>query len=53
MNWSITLIAHWPHDRLAIGFESLPATEEIPFRTVQLFLGIFTLRLDAWYEDDE
>jgi hypothetical protein len=52
MNWTLTLVAHWPHDRFALGFESLPSTEEVPFHTIQLFLLIFTIRLDMWHEDE-
>ena len=47
MHWQITLTAHWPHDRLAIGWELLHASEEVPWTTVQLFLGVLTLRLDV------
>lgn len=50
MNWNLTLIAHWPHDRFALGFESLPATEQVPFTTLQFFLFVITIRLDMWRE---
>jgi hypothetical protein len=51
MNWSVTLIAHWPHDRFALGFESLLSNEEVPFTTIQIFLLVFTIRLDIWDEE--
>jgi len=51
MNWTVELIAHWPHDRLAIGFESMRATEEVPWNTFQLFLGILTVRINTWEEE--
>lgn len=53
MDWSVLLIAHWPHDRFAFGFEGLYANEEIPFDTYQIFLGIFTIRIDIEYKNKE
>jgi len=50
MSYSIELIFHWPHDRLALGWESMRATEDVPFNTFQLFLGIMTLRINTWEE---
>ena len=53
MSWTVELIFHWPHDRLAVGFEALRANEEIPWSTYQVFLGILTLRVNTWEEEDE
>lgn len=51
MNWTLELIFHWPHDRLAIGFEALRATEEVPWTTYQVFLFILTLRINIFEEE--
>ena len=50
MNWQLTITAHWPHDRLAVGWEVLHPVDEVPWTTVQVFLGILTVRVDIFGE---
>ena len=37
---------HWPHDRLALGWEYLAPDNENDHRTIMLFLFIVTLTID-------
>jgi len=46
MEWSLTLIMHWPHDRFAVGVECLRPTEEVPVTTIQVFLFVLTLQIN-------
>jgi hypothetical protein len=50
MDWTLYLILHWPHQRLALGWEMLEHTEEDPGITIKVFLGILTLRLEIYQE---
>ena len=34
---------HWPHDRLALGFDIAYPDEEFDYTTVRIFLGICTI----------
>lgn len=51
MDWQLTIMSHWPHDRFALGWEFLPITEQAPYNTVQIFLLVITIRLDFVSED--
>ena len=46
MNWDLEIAFHWPHNRLALGWEFIEANEEEPFTTIKLYLLIVTLTLD-------
>lgn len=37
---------HWPHDRLAIGFETIRPDESFDFFTLKLYLTIFTITIN-------
>lgn len=37
---------HWPHDRLAIGFEQIAPDDEFDFYTVKLYLTIITITIN-------
>jgi len=51
MNWNLTITLHWPHDRLAIGWEVMHPVDEVPWTTIQVFLGIVTVRVDLFQEE--
>jgi len=34
---------HWPHDRFALGWETIAADEEFPYHTVTLYLLFMTI----------
>ena len=53
MNWQLHVIFHYPHDRFAFGWEAMFANDEVPFNTYQIFLGIITVRIDTWEEEEE
>jgi len=47
-NWSLLIEFHWPHDRFALGWETINATEEEPFSTLTFYLLFVTLTLDIY-----
>ena len=51
MNWQLVISFHYPHDRFALGFETLEASEEEPFYTFRLFLLIATIDFNYDWED--
>ncbi len=42
----ILLVFHWPHDRLALGWEYLRPDQNHDFTTIKLFLFVMTLEID-------
>jgi hypothetical protein len=46
MNWDLEIAFHWPHNRLALGWEFIEANEKEPFTTIRLYLLVVTLTLD-------
>lgn len=46
-DWQLTIELHWPHDRLAIGWEVLHADEKYNYTSYVLFLGIITITFDV------
>lgn len=46
-DWQLTIELHWPHDRLAIGWEVLHADEKYNYTSYILFLGIITITFDV------
>jgi len=47
-NWILYIIFHWPHDRFALGWETIMPTAEEPFTTIKLYLLFITLTLDIY-----
>ena len=45
-NWRLEIAFHWPHDRLALGWDFMIADEEYDYTTIKLYLFITTLTLD-------
>lgn len=46
MGWELLIVFHWPHDRCALGWESIRADEEYDYNTFKLYLVIVTLTLN-------
>lgn len=45
-DWKLTILFHWPHDRLALGWDYIRPTEEENYTTIRLYLFISTITLD-------
>lgn len=45
-NWQLEVALHWPHDRLALGWDYMRPNEEFNYTTIKLYLFIITLTLD-------
>ncbi len=46
MNWQLEIAFHWPHNRLALGWDYMEPNEEYNYTTIKLYLLIITLTLD-------
>ncbi len=46
MNWQLEIAFHWPHDRLALGWDYMRPNEDFNYTTIKLYLFIMTLTLD-------
>ncbi len=44
--WQLEIAFHWPHDRLALGWEIMRPDEKYNYSTIKVYLGIVTLTLD-------
>ena len=44
--WALEIAFHWPHDRLALGWEFMRPNEEYNYTTVKLYLFFVTFTLD-------
>ena len=47
MNWQLEIAFHWPHDRLALGWDYMRPNEDFNYTTIKLYLFIMTLTLDV------
>ena len=45
-NWQLEVALHWPHDRLALGWDYMRPNEEFNYTTIKLYLFVVTLTLD-------
>jgi len=43
MNWQLEIAFHWPHDRLALGWEYLTPTEDDNITTYKIYFFISTI----------
>jgi len=46
MDWQLEIAFHWPHNRLALGWEFIDEDETYDYRTLKVYLLIVTLTLD-------
>jgi hypothetical protein len=46
MNWQLEIAFHWPHDRLAVGWDYMRPNEDYNYTTIKLYLFVVTLTLD-------
>lgn len=44
---------HWPHDRFALGWETIGPTEEQNVHTYSMFLLFMTITLDIYYYESK
>jgi hypothetical protein len=47
MNWQLEIAFHWPHDRLAVGWDYMRPNEDYNYTTIKLYLFVVTLTLDV------
>lgn len=52
MDWQIVFMLHYPHDRFALGFETIHADEEEPFNTFRLYLLFITIDFNFAYPEE-
>jgi len=45
-DWQLEIAFHWPHNRLALGWEYISEDEEYDYRTLKVYLFIATCTLD-------
>jgi len=45
-DWELEIAFHWPHQRVALGWEFIEPTEQHDYTTVRLYLFIVTITLD-------
>jgi hypothetical protein len=50
MDWQLIISLHYPHDRFALGFETLHADEEYEYNTFRLYLLFCTLDFNFAFE---
>jgi len=46
MNWNLEIAFHYPHDRLAVGWEFIGKDEQYDYRTINVYLFISTFTLN-------
>jgi hypothetical protein len=46
-DWELEIAFHWPHDRLALGWEIMRPDETYNYTTLKAYLLICTLTLDV------
>ena len=40
--WELLVNITWPHNKFALGWEYVPADEEMPFESVLIHIGFIT-----------
>jgi len=45
-DWELTIEFHWPHSRLALGWEYIAPDETFQYTTIKLYLIFITVTLD-------
>tara|TARA_R110001592_G_scaffold45643_2_gene145838 strand:+ start:1486 stop:1638 length:153 start_codon:yes stop_codon:yes gene_type:complete len=45
-DWTLEICFHWPHTRLALGWEFIGEDEEYDYKTLKVFLLVTTFTLD-------
>lgn len=46
IDWELEISFHWPHDRMALGWEIIHPDETYEYTTVTLYLVFLTIKLD-------
>ncbi len=45
-DWQLEIALHWPHQRLALGWEIINPDEQFDYQTIRIYLLILTVTLD-------
>jgi hypothetical protein len=45
-NWELEIAFHWPHDRFALGWETMFPDEKYNYTTVKIYFFFVTFTLD-------
>lgn len=45
-DWTLEIAFHWPHNRLALGWETIMPDEEYNYSTIKVYLLFVTFTLD-------
>jgi hypothetical protein len=45
-NWELEIAFHWPHNRLAFGWDYMDINEEYNYKTIRVYLFFITLTLN-------
>jgi len=45
-DWMLEIGFHWPHQRLALGWEIMNPDENYNYTTIRLYLFVMTITLD-------
>jgi hypothetical protein len=45
-DWTLEIAFHWPHNRLALGWEHVGPDDDYQYNTLKLYLFFVTLTLD-------
>lgn len=53
MNWQLEFALHMPHDRFALGWEYIGATDKENINTFTLYLLVLTVHLHVFGKEDE
>jgi hypothetical protein len=46
MDWQLQIAFHWPHNRFALGIETMKPDSNFEYHTITIYLLIVTLTLD-------
>ena len=46
MDWDLEIAFHWPHDRLALGWDIIKPDEKYNYWTFKVYLFVVTITLN-------
>tara|TARA_R110000851_G_scaffold43998_4_gene108413 strand:+ start:3965 stop:4114 length:150 start_codon:yes stop_codon:yes gene_type:complete len=45
-DWKLEIAFHWPHDRLALGWDIIMPDEQYKYSTVKIYMLFITITID-------
>ena len=45
-DWELQIGLHWPHNRLALGYDVIYPSEKFNYTTINLYLLLITITID-------